>query len=250
MAQQRFGNSFREALWETFGKKCFHCSGELLLVDMQVDHIIPEHFHLGEEDKRKAVLAEIGLPETFDIKGNENLAPSCARCNSQKSGSVLIGGATALALTRIKRRLPALEENLRKNKSDRSLEYILRAVGRSLDKGAFTPEELLSQMQKVIANAQRDRDPNIINLEIGRVWAMAKPLGFTEHARRRMEEGRFLASDVAQAVFDGLIIGRATAVKVAGQSDQYLIEGPDNLKVTFRIVGDIVVVLTVFKDPD
>jgi hypothetical protein len=207
MAQQRFGNSFREALWETFGKKCFHCSGELLLVDMQVDHIIPEHFHHGEEDKRKAVLTEVGLPETFDIRGNENLAPSCMNCNGQKGGSVLIGRATAVALTRIERKLSTLEGNLQKRREDRSLEFVLRSAARSLDKGAFSPEEFLRQAQKVVANAQRDRDPNLTNLEIGRVWNMAKSLGFTEHARRAMQESRLLASDVALALFEGLVVG-------------------------------------------
>jgi hypothetical protein len=62
MAQQKFSNSFREALWEAYGKKCFHCTGELLFADMQVDHIIPEQLHRGAVDKRESVLKEIGLP--------------------------------------------------------------------------------------------------------------------------------------------------------------------------------------------
>jgi 5-methylcytosine-specific restriction endonuclease McrA len=250
MAQKRFGNSFREALWETFDKKCFHCGGELLLLDMQVDHIVPEHFHFGEEDKRKSVLAEIGLSETFDIQGNENLAPSCVRCNSQKSGSILVGQATALALTRIKGKLPKLTENLKKKREDRSLEYFLRGVARSLDKGVFTPEELVRQVQKLVDNAQRDRDPNLTNFEVGRIWARAKPLGFTEHARRSMEEGRYLNSDLFEVLFESLMHGKATAVRVAGQSNQYLIEGPDNLRVMFSIFDSTVVILSVFRDDD
>lgn len=248
MAQQRFSNSFREALWETFDKRCFHCSRELLFVDMRVDHIIPEHLHHGEEDDRKAVLAKIGLPETFNILGNENLASSCESCNGRKSGSILIEGSTAVALTRIARKLPTLEANRRKNRENRSLEFILRAVARSFDKGAFSSEELLNQIQKVVANAERDRDPSVANLEIGTIWAHTKPLGFTQRARQRMEACRFLASDVAQVVLEGLIGGTATAVKVHGQSDQYLIEGPDNLNVVFTITSSTVVVLSVFQD--
>ena len=100
MARQKFGNNFREALWETYGKKCFYCTGELLLADMGVDHIVPEHLHYADAAKREAALTEIGLPFDFDILGNGNLAPSCERCNGQKSGSVLIGRSAAIALTR------------------------------------------------------------------------------------------------------------------------------------------------------
>src|SRR5262249_55894666 len=102
MAQQKFSNSFREALWETHDKKCFHCSGELLLFDMRIDHIVPERLFY-DATEREAAFKEIGLPSDFDIQGNGNLAPTCARCNGGKSGSVLIGRSTAVALTRIQR---------------------------------------------------------------------------------------------------------------------------------------------------
>ena len=78
---------------------------------------------------------------------------------------------------------------------------------------------------------------------------MAKPLGFTEHARRAMEEGRFLTVDVAYAVLEGLVDGKATAARVPGRNDQYLIQGPENLNVGFAIKGPTVVVLTVFQRP-
>jgi 5-methylcytosine-specific restriction endonuclease McrA len=249
MAQQKFGNSFREALWETFEKKCFHCSRELLLVDMQVDHIVPEHLHQVGEDQRKAALAGIGLPDTFNILGNENLAPSCVRCNSTKSGSVLTGGATAIALTRIERKLPALDANQKKKREDRGLEAILLSVGRALDKGAFTPDELSRQFEKVVANWKRDRDPNIINFETG-IRNSAPSLGFTQNAKRNMESRRFTTKDVFQAVLGALIEGKFKAIKVADQNDRYLIEGPDNLNVAFAIKDDTVIVLSVFGGDD
>ncbi|MCP1848400.1 MULTISPECIES: HNH endonuclease [unclassified Bradyrhizobium] len=237
-------------MWETFDKKCFHCSRELPFVDMRVDHIVPERLHHGEEEGRKAVLTKIGLPETFNILGNENLAPSCESCNGRKSGSILIEGATAVALTRIARKLPILEANRQKKREDRSLEFILRAVARSLDKGAFSSEELLNQIQKVVANAERDHDPSVARLEPGRIWAHAKPLGFTQQARQRMEARRFAANDVAQVVLEGFIGGSATARKIPSQIGQYLIEGPDDLDVEFAIEGATVVVLSVFRDDD
>jgi hypothetical protein len=61
MAQQKFSNAFREALWETYGKKCFYCTRELLLVDMRVDHVIPEHMHHSIPSARNPVLDEMGL---------------------------------------------------------------------------------------------------------------------------------------------------------------------------------------------
>jgi 5-methylcytosine-specific restriction endonuclease McrA len=145
MAQQKFRNAFREALWETYGKKCFYCTRELLLVDMRVDHVIPEHLHHGIPSVKNPVLNELGLPAGFNILGRENLAPSCDRCNSLKSGDILIGTSPTVELTRIRRTLPKLEENLRKKKKDRELEDVLLTVGRSIELGKFTSQDFLEQ---------------------------------------------------------------------------------------------------------
>lgn len=246
MAQQKFSNSFREALWETYGKKCFHCTGELLLADMQVDHIIPEEVHRGTPDRRANVLAEIGLPTDFDILGDGNMAPSCGRCNGQKSGSVLIGRASAVALTRIAERLPILEANLQKKRGVRELEDVLRVVVRSLEGGKFTPEEFLVQFNKLIP-ATETTEARSIALPTGTIlnWS-AKSLGFTAHARQRMQERRLLPSDIAAAVYDGLSKGTATAIKDPGSHPKYLIAGEDGLEVAFTIRHDTVIVLTAY----
>jgi hypothetical protein len=242
MAQQKFGNSFREALWETHGKKCFHCSRELLFVDMRVDHIVPEHLHHGETESRLAVLTEIGVPPDFNILGRENLAPSCGKCNGEKSGSVLIGRSTAVSLTRIERSLPALQANLQKRRDGKILDDTLRSVARSVDSGLFTHEQFLEQYRKLVTNDEGD---GLVfwNLEVGKIYNKIKSPGFTEHARRSMEARGLMESDIAEAFWDNLKEGTVTAAKVPGQGNQYVVQGT-NLRIVFAVFSTVIVVLT------
>jgi hypothetical protein len=242
---QNFSNRFREALWETHGKKCFHCSRELLLVDMQVDHIIPEDLHHGDAETREDILTKLGLPVSFNILGNGNMAPSCARCNSGKSDSVLIGNTVAVALTRLDRSLPSLEERLQKGAKARGLEDILRAVARSVDSGKFTRQEFQKQFDKIVFDDDRNSEIKNFNFETGKIFNKSLPLGFTQRARQQMEERRFLPSDIGQAVLVGLAHGDADASKMS--DDTYRVRAPENLRIVFRIFGSTVVVLSVFE---
>jgi hypothetical protein len=174
------------------------------------------------------------------------MAPSCGRCNGQKSGSVLIGRSSAVALTRIAGRLPVLETNLQKRKGERELEEVLRVVVRSVESGKFTSEEFLRQFNKFIP-ATGLTDPGTVKLPTGTLlnWS-SKSLVFTDHAMRNMEERRMMPGDIAASVFEGLSDGTATALKNPGRNDQYLISGRDKLKVAFTVKGDRVIVLTAF----
>lgn len=75
MSTQRFTNVFREALWQTYRKKCFYCEGELMLADMCVDHVLPE-FLARNYTHRQTILNRAGIDGKFDILSFENLAPS------------------------------------------------------------------------------------------------------------------------------------------------------------------------------
>lgn len=242
MAQQKFSNSFREALWETHGKKCFHCRRELLFRDMRVDHIVPEHLHDGDADARAAVLSEIGLPSDFDILGQGNLAPSCDDCNSKKSGSILIGSSAAVALTRIKRSFPALEENLKKQRIERSLDSILRSVARSVKGGVYSLEDLKQELNKM--DLERDGSPSIVNLEVGKIYNRTPTLGFTPNARRIMDQHGLNSKDLARTVLDNFYDGEATAVRHRSFNNYYVIRGKDGFRLVFAIYDKTVVVLS------
>jgi predicted restriction endonuclease len=64
----------RKAVYEKFNGRCAYCGRVIEFKDMQVDHIIPQHINpkLNPNTDRE-----------------ENLNPSCRRCNHYKRGNSL-----------------------------------------------------------------------------------------------------------------------------------------------------------------
>src|SRR5690349_6060838 len=62
-------------------RSCVWCERPIAFLEMEVEHLIPKS--LAGED-RVAALAIHGKPPTFDLFAEENLAPSCRRCNGEK----------------------------------------------------------------------------------------------------------------------------------------------------------------------
>ena len=271
MAQQKFNNNFREALWETYGKECFHCTRELLLADMRVDHIIPEHLYHGEAAKLAAVRADIGLPDDFNILGSENLAPSCEGCNGEKSGSILIGRAADIKLTRIQRKLPALERNLRKKRKARDLEDVLLAVAHSIESGKFTMEEFgeqfiaifhsypdmsatfrtVAQLRKT--KKKKKKELQQLNRLLAKIYTRPVRLGREDPTRYqdllRSEPSHISFSGVApafSAMWTGLILDQIKAEKMPDHQNRYVVKGlrrlmglDDDADITFDVRDDI-----------
>lgn len=249
MAQQRFTSSFREALWETYDKKCFHGGTELLLLDMRVDHIVPEHLHRGGEEERVSALTTLGLPLDFDILGHGNLVPSCERCNSQKGGLLLIGGAVAIALTRVQRNLPKLEENLKKLRKARQLEDILLAVARSLEKGVFTQAEFFEQLREMgIGGSNETERSDEAALIPEDVW------GEIDHKLeyRKLTHQKSLSIDslneqrltIGRDLFClSIYLGEITARKEASGSGLYVVES-NKREIVFTVANDTVTVVS------
>lgn len=88
ISKRRFSYAERYAIWHCHGERCWWCKIPLRLVDVTIDHVIPESL-LGDDNARKAVLEEYGLAPTFDINSYENWLPCHARCNQSKGKTKL-----------------------------------------------------------------------------------------------------------------------------------------------------------------
>lgn len=88
MSVQKFAPFVRRALWEAHGRTCAYCDQPLGFKDYQIDHIVPERF-LFDPSAYQTLRKEAGLPEGFDLRGYENLLPSCAPCNNKKGGFLM-----------------------------------------------------------------------------------------------------------------------------------------------------------------
>ena len=81
--KKRFSYSERYAVWYTNEQRCWWCKEPLRLVEVTVDHVLPESL-LDDRDKRETILVEYGLPKDFNINGHENWLPCHHHCNQSK----------------------------------------------------------------------------------------------------------------------------------------------------------------------
>lgn len=65
----------RMKVWDRYNKHCAYCGKELEYKDMQVDHYMPKH-----------AFGKNGIIAGRHINDDENLMPSCRRCNHYKRG--------------------------------------------------------------------------------------------------------------------------------------------------------------------
>ena len=80
----RFSYAERYAVWFCDGQKCWWCKKPLRLIDVTIDHVLPESL-LDDDASRKRVFNEYGLPRSFNINGFENWLPCHNHCNQGKS---------------------------------------------------------------------------------------------------------------------------------------------------------------------
>ena len=71
----------RQAVWEIGNKKCFYCREFVPLRNTHLDHIIPAKLFKGNE---VTVKEKYNLGGEFNFDGIDNLAISCASCNSSR----------------------------------------------------------------------------------------------------------------------------------------------------------------------
>ncbi|XXX78716.1 hypothetical protein WMF30_08060 [Sorangium sp. So ce134] len=83
-AKRRFSYAERYAIWHCNGQKCWWCKEPLRLVEVTIDHVLPESL-INDNASREAVLTEYGLPKHFNINGYENWLPCHNHCNQSKS---------------------------------------------------------------------------------------------------------------------------------------------------------------------
>jgi hypothetical protein len=84
MSTYAFSRPERYAVFTAHREVCWLCGEPLGIVDMQVDHIVPEH--LDGKPELEEVKRELGLPDSFSVHSFENWMPAHPRCNRTKGG--------------------------------------------------------------------------------------------------------------------------------------------------------------------
>ena len=75
----------RDKVYRKFNSKCAYCGNDILIKEMQVDHVIPQsefEYYLKNKTKIPSFLSH--LTET-DTHHEDNLFPTCRVCNKWKN---------------------------------------------------------------------------------------------------------------------------------------------------------------------
>jgi len=124
--------------------------------------VIPESL-LSNPQKMTETIVALGLPLSFDVRGYENLAPSCVPCNRDKADNILAPGYINIILAKIAGRIDKIKEILEKKKAAQTLDTILRNISKSLDAKVFTEEDFQKGLRSILRFSDRIRGSKLPN---------------------------------------------------------------------------------------
>ena len=87
MSAYRFSNAERYAVFTAHAERCWICGEPVGLLDMEVDHVVPEA--LAGTPELADALELLGLPADFGLNQFGNWMPAHRQCNRFKSDTVL-----------------------------------------------------------------------------------------------------------------------------------------------------------------
>lgn len=153
MSTFRFSHAQKYAIWLRHGKQCYVCTEPLRLVEVSIDHVIPERL-LSNDNERGHVFRAYGLDDsTFQINGYENWLPAHYRCNQVKSGSVFeFVPGIKLCLSRLSKLGPSVQKTAERVQADARTQRALANVLDAVASGSLSKEErdtLLAELRDV-----------------------------------------------------------------------------------------------------
>jgi hypothetical protein len=245
LAQQRFSAVFREALRNAHGDKCIYCGRHLLFRETKVDHVLPESCSKNE-DEAKELRQRFGLPDSFDILGHENLAPSCESCNGQKSDLLFKPGYIAIVLANIEKKIPKLHALLEERQAEVSLDKILRMIVVAVERRSFSKNALVKAIDDFAREPPTEAGVGPSEERNEMFFALERQILIPRHALIRSTERGI---DLARLVYEirvALRHGTARVNRLQNTPD-YEFRGSDNIRVVFRVDEKAVTIKKVYR---
>jgi hypothetical protein len=243
MSQQQFSDTLKDCLWKAHRKRCFYCEKPVTFIDFEIDHLIPESL-LEKPKELKEIRTKYGLNDSFEIKGNYNLAPSCGSCNRKKADKLLPIGQVAILLETISSKLEKIKECLTKKSKQHNLGSILLGIGKAIDNKIFNKEELLAALEKkgylqlsgnsILAIPSIDIDRELRNLSFS---MNDKEIRFSYHSFTRLSERNILIEEVIGGLQEGVQVNKIELNKETKRYT-YSILTSNEINIIFEIDGE------------
>jgi hypothetical protein len=161
VSKQRISDDKRWALWKAHRGRCPYCNEPVRLLDMQVDHVLPEL--LASDPARLAsVKREYGLEDSFSLFDYDNWLPAHPACNRRKSGTVP-GRILALSLISIAKAKASLAREgearlVGARRADDAVGKMIAAVQR----GLISRQQVEAALARVPGAVRADFDPIVV----------------------------------------------------------------------------------------
>jgi len=138
----KFTQVERFAVWDGNGRRCWLCEEPLSLRDTTIDHVLPEMLAY-EEDSRRTVLNEYGLPDDFAINSYSNWLPCHHICNQRKGARPLRNSAgTQLILDGLANRAPKIAAKARAVISNATKDKVFSTLFAALERRTITIRDI------------------------------------------------------------------------------------------------------------
>jgi 5-methylcytosine-specific restriction endonuclease McrA len=160
MQKHRFTYIQRFAVWKFHGQQCWWCGEPLRVQESTIDHVLPESL-ISKPNELKKILAEYGLPESFQINDYNNWVPCHDSCNRSKSTTVFKPVPMILsALDRLAKnteKVKAIEDQTKLNKKK---DFALSKLMAAIETGLISKEEITAALAD--SELQSDEDIQIL----------------------------------------------------------------------------------------
>jgi len=175
MAKRKFTYAERYAVWHCHGRRCWLCKVPLRLVEVTIDHVLPESL-LTDDARRGVVLAEYGLTDTFLINSYSNWLPSHTRCNQAKGSVAGFIPGNAFLLQGLVKRAPEVERAAHDVISNAGKDEVFSTLFAALERQTITATDLQQLLASLLeAPAPTPRPEEVILLDNG-YWVNRRDL--------------------------------------------------------------------------
>ena len=170
MKKRKFKYSERYAVWHCHDARCWFCNDPLRLVETTIDHFFPESL-LGDDKRRKEVLAEYDLSDEFNINGFENWLPCHANCNQTKGNKILRPiPANLLVIEKLIKLAPKVEKTALEISANVSKDKIFGRIFTALEQHIISIEDLRELFGKLVEEPSSKNIPEEMILLDNGYW--------------------------------------------------------------------------------
>ncbi len=161
MSKERISYGKRFALWHAHAGRCPYCGLPIRLLDMQIDHILPEWL-LSDPEQFSRVRKEYALDDGFDLCDFCNWLPTHPGCNRRKGAVVpdrnIALSYIALAGSKLRQARAEEERYMRSRSADQLVGKLLAAV----EMGGLSKEDVFAALASLPEPVRASFDPIVV----------------------------------------------------------------------------------------